>query len=61
MIAIDDQVAAEGVRLTEAGVEFAHEKMKELSNERVLEIGEALVRRCLVFRDAGGRRNPPLT
>ena len=44
------------VRLTVDGVEFTHEKMKVLSNERLLEVDRALVRRCLVFRDAGGRR-----
>jgi len=44
------------VRLTVDGVEFTHETMKVLSNERLLEIDKALVRRCLVFRDAAGRR-----
>ncbi len=45
-----------GVRLTVDGCEFSHETMKVLSNERLLDMEQALVRRCLVFRDAAGRR-----
>ena len=44
------------VRLTVAGVPFAHESAKVLSNERLLQIDEGTVRRRLVFRDAEGRR-----
>lgn len=44
------------VRLKVGGVEFAHDTMKVLSNERLLELEHALLRRCLVFRDAAGRR-----
>ncbi len=44
------------VRLAVDGVTFTHETMKVLSNERLLETDRAVVRRCLVFRDAAGRR-----
>ncbi len=44
------------VRLRIDGAEFAHETVKVLSNERLLETDRALVRRCLVFRDGAGRR-----
>ncbi len=44
------------VRLRVDGVEFAPETMKVLSNERLLETDQGLLRRCLVFRDAAGRR-----
>ncbi len=44
------------VRLAVGGVTFAHETAKVLSNERLLETDRALVRRCLVFRDAASRR-----
>lgn len=44
------------VRLTVGGVEFSYERMKVLSNERLLEINHAILRRCMVFRDGEGRR-----
>jgi kojibiose phosphorylase len=45
-----------GVRLAVDGAEFAHERAKVLSNERLLDMDQAILRRCLVFRDAAGRR-----
>lgn len=45
-----------GVRLTVGGVEFSHDASKILSNERLLEIDKAILRRRLVFRDGAGRR-----
>jgi len=45
-----------GVRLGVAGVPFSFEACKVLSCERLLDTARALLRRCLVFRDAEGRR-----
>lgn len=45
-----------GVRLAVGGETFSHEKSKILSNERLLETAQALLRRCLVFRDGSGRK-----
>ena len=45
-----------GVRLSVGGAPFAHETAKVLSNERLLEMRDGLLRRRLVFRDAEGRR-----
>jgi len=44
------------VRLAVGGVPFDHDKSKILSNERLLEIDQAMLRRRLVFRDEQGRR-----
>jgi kojibiose phosphorylase len=44
------------LRLTVGGIAFSHERSKILSNERLLEIKEAVLRRRLVFRDAQDRR-----
>ena len=44
------------VRLTVGGVPFDHDKSKVLSNERLLELDGAFLRRRLVFRDEQGRR-----
>jgi len=45
-----------GVRLSVGGVAFEHEKTKVLSNERLIEMDQGVMRRCLVFRDSAGRR-----
>ena len=44
------------VRLVVGGVPFGHDTSKVLSNERLLEMGQALLRRRLVFRDEPKRR-----
>jgi len=46
------------VELTVGGVRFSHESAgtRVLSNERLLDMAEATLRRTLVFRDAAGRR-----
>ncbi len=44
------------VKLSVGAAEFAYDKMKILSNERLIELDKAVVRRCMVFRDPEGRR-----
>jgi len=44
------------VRMAAGGVPFDHDKSKVLSNERLLELDGAFLRRRLVFRDEQGRR-----
>ena len=44
------------LRLTVGGMAFSHEKSKILSNERLLDMDQALLRRRLVFRDSLSRK-----
>jgi kojibiose phosphorylase len=44
------------LRLTVGGTVFSHEKSKVLSNERLLEMNRAVLRRRLVFRDEHNRK-----
>jgi kojibiose phosphorylase len=44
------------LKLTVGGIVFSHERSKILSNERLLEMQDAVLRRRLVFRDAQDRK-----